>query len=408
MWTDTYAQGSADAQTTDVFSWGWVVAALLSLSLVICLLHLLRTRRVMRRQVDNLQSDLMRLYDRAPCGYHSTDERGIIIGINQTLLSWLGYFREEVVDKLAFTDLVGGGESADAAKVIALVEGRISTPVHCQLVRKDGETLPVIVKDMSFGDLSGRGHQKLFSTIDNSECYEALERIKTLDQELESFSYSISHDLRAPLRSIDGYSKILQEDYAGQLGEEGERVMKVIMNNAQRMGNLIDDLLEFGRLGRKTLQRSEVDMTGMVNDIVHELLLDAGDRKVNVKVGDMPTASADPGMMRQVWLNLLGNAFKFTSKNETANIEVGVFTMEDGAVCYKVQDNGVGFDMKYASKLFGVFQRLHKIQDFTGTGVGLAIVRRIISRHGGRIWADAAANRGATFYFTIPIDDEKR
>lgn len=408
MWTDTYAQGSADAQTTDVFSWGWVVAALLSLSLVICLLHLLRTRRVMRRQVDTLQSDLMRLYDRAPCGYHSTDERGIIIGINQTLLSWLGYFREEVVDKLAFTDLVGGGESADAAKVIALVEGRISTSVHCQLVRKDGETLPVIVKDMSFGDLSGRGHQKLFSTIDNSECYEALERIKTLDQELESFSYSISHDLRAPLRSIDGYSKILQEDYAGQLGEEGERVMKVIMNNAQRMGNLIDDLLEFGRLGRKTLQRSEVDMTGMVNDIVHELLLDAGDRKVNVKVGDMPTASADPGMMRQVWLNLLGNAFKFTSKNETANIEVGVFTMEDGAVCYKVQDNGVGFDMKYASKLFGVFQRLHKIQDFTGTGVGLAIVRRIISRHGGRIWADAAANRGATFYFTIPIDDEKR
>ncbi|HLT73577.1 MAG TPA: histidine kinase dimerization/phospho-acceptor domain-containing protein, partial [Ohtaekwangia sp.] len=367
--TNTYAQGgAAPSMASDGATWGWIVAALLSLSLAVCLLHLIRTRRVMRRRVDDLQSDLMRLYDRAPCGYHSTDERGIIVGINQTLLSWLGYFREEVVDKLTFTDLVGGGESADAAKVIALVEGRISSPVHCQLTRKDGETFPVIVKDMSFADLGGRGHQKLFSTIDNSECYEALERIKNLDQELESFSYSISHDLRAPLRSIDGYSKILQEDYAGQLGEEGKRVMKVIMNNAQRMGNLIDDLLEFGRLGRKTLQRSEVDMTGMVNNIVHELLLDAGDRKVNVKVGDMPTACADADMIRQVWMNLLGNAFKFTSKNETAHIEVGAFTMEDGAVCYKVQDNGVGFDMKYASKLFGVFQRLHKIQDFTGTG----------------------------------------
>lgn len=364
--------------------------------------YLVKKRQLATEQLDILRSELINLFDNAPCGYHSIDERGYFASINRTLSLWLGYEKEELIGKIKFTDLV---DEQDRPK-IENISGVRKTHLDIELRTKEGGTLPVILSVVTSVESHEQGQRVLYSTIDNSRCRQALERIKNLDQELEAFSYSISHDLRAPLRSIDGYSKILQEDYAGKLDEEGRRVLNVIMNNARRMGKLIDDLLEFGRLGRKSIQRSYVNMTSLVNAVVQELLLQEAGRRIDIDVGELHPAFADADMIRQVWHNLLGNAIKYTGKKEVATIRVHSCKTEEGEIFYEVRDNGEGFDMKYAGKLFGVFQRLHKIQDFAGTGVGLAIVKRIISRHGGRVWAEGELHVGAVFYFTIPTEDE--
>jgi len=357
-------------------------------------------------QLNIIRDELLNLFDNAPCGYHSLDAHGYFVNINKTLLGWLGYQKSEVVGKLKFIDLVTEEDQATMEAVSKLLKGKSSEKkIKLNLIKKSGEKFPVVL-----GVVERQGKQDpakmILYMIDNSESKEAVERMKKLDQELEAFSYSISHDLRAPLRSIDGYSRILQEDYGGKLDEEGRRVLNVIMNNAKRMGNLIDDLLDFGRLGRKPMLLSQVSMTDMVNSIVKEILVHEGNRKIGVKVGELHPAYADVDMIRRVWFNLLDNAVKYTGKKESAVIEVRSYETGAGEVCYEVKDNGDGFDMKYAPKLFGVFQRLHKIQDFPGTGVGLAIVKRIISRHGGRVWAEGKLHESAIFYFTIPIENE--
>lgn len=343
------------------------------------------------------------LFNHAPCGYHLIDEDGVIINMNDTMLGWLGYEREEIIGKKRFSDFIHADRDA-ADRMIATLAKNEEHHTEMQLTRKDGETFPVVMGTMSpegFSDPAVR----MFSTLDNSRCHEALERIKRLDQELEAFSYSISHDLRAPLRSIDGYSKILQEDYADQLDKEGQRVLNVVMNNARRMGNLIDDLLDFGRLGRKVLQRKPVNMAMIVNTVLQNLRDQKPDREIEVRIGDLLAASADADMMRQLWFNLLGNAFKYSGQEKVARIDVRSYMLGNREICYEIKDNGVGFDMQYAGKLFGIFQRLHKMQDFSGTGVGLAIVKRIVSRHGGRVWAQAAVGEGATFSFTLPVEE---
>lgn len=376
---------------------GWIALAVILLALPFYLLFLIRKRQLESKRLHMLQSQCNRLFHQAPCGYHTLDENGVFTNVNQTLLNWLGYTREELIGKMKFHELLDEGDEADGS-----AEGLkpATSGVALNLVKKSGQKFPVVLRQAEIDPMGN-----LFSTTDNSECIEALERIKSLDQELESFSYSISHDLRAPLRSIDGYSKILQEDFGHQLGDEGSRVLNVIMNNAKRMGNLIDDLLEFGRLGRKDLQRSHIDMTAMAEETAQALLRQSPDRSVDVRIVDLHNALADPEMIRKVWHNLLDNAFKYSGKKEEAKIEVRSYAVGRDEWCYEVRDNGVGFDMKYAPKLFGVFQRLHKIQDFTGTGVGLAIVKRIISRHGGRVWAEGSLEGGAIFYFTIPANE---
>jgi PAS domain S-box-containing protein len=347
------------------------------------------------------------LFNNVPCGYHSIDDYGYLIDINNTLLQWLGYERDEVLGKLKFTDLIDKKDIPLFEKKFPLFKEKGSTSkVECNLIKKNGVSFPVVLSVVAMEDEKAGYHKSVYSTLDNTECKQALEKVNNLNQELEAFSYSVSHDLRAPLRSIDGYSRILQEDYGDKLDEEGRRVLNVIMSNAKRMGKLIDDLLDFARLGRKDIQRSRINMTGLVNNIVRELLVQEPDRKIDVKVDELDTAFADADMIRQVWLNLIENAIKYTGKKDFATIEISSYDSGHGELCYKVKDNGVGFDMKYAPKLFGVFQRLHKMQDFTGTGVGLAIVKRIITRHEGRVWAEGTLQKGATFYFTIPIDNE--
>jgi len=224
--------------------------------------------------------------------------------------------------------------------------------------------------------------------------------LEASNKELESFSYSVSHDLRAPIRSIHGYANILKEEYASVLDAEAMRLIQTILRNSKRMGQLIDDLLAFSRLGRKELMRFEVSVQDIVHTIVEEQKSIEGDRLIEVKIDNLPNAFADLTTLRQVWINLVSNALKYSRDRERSVVEIGSFE-KDQALIYYIKDNGAGFDMKYYDKLFGVFQRLHSQKEFEGTGVGLAIVQRIIAKHGGRIWAEAKLNEGATFYFTL-------
>jgi signal transduction histidine kinase len=224
--------------------------------------------------------------------------------------------------------------------------------------------------------------------------------LKAANKELEAFSYSVSHDLRAPLRHIDGFASILLEDYAECLDEEGRRVLGVVCDSSRQMGRLIDDILTFSRLSRVDMKKSEIDMADLACSVAEELRRREPGRAVDLRIDDLPAARGDPSLMRQVFVNLISNALKFTRHKPEARVEVGAFA-QGGENVYYVRDNGAGFDMAYADKLFGVFQRLHREEEFEGTGIGLTIIRHIVERHGGRVWAEGRVNEGATFYFTL-------
>jgi PAS domain S-box-containing protein len=229
-------------------------------------------------------------------------------------------------------------------------------------------------------------------------------QLEAANKELESFSYSVSHDLRAPLRAIDGFSKIFEEDYASQMDEEGRRLLKVIRDNSQRMGTLIDDLLAFSRLGRQPLATEVVDMKALAIGALTDVQAAGAGVHASAVIQDLPPVEADAALLKQVWVNLLSNAFKYSAKRESPRIEVGFLPAKNfhDHVTFFVKDNGVGFDMRYYDKLFGVFQRLHRMEEFSGTGVGLAIVHRLVTRHGGKVWAEAELDKGATFFFSLP------
>jgi hypothetical protein len=220
------------------------------------------------------------------------------------------------------------------------------------------------------------------------------------NKELEAFSYSVSHDLRAPLRAVDGFSRILLEEHLSELSPDAQHYLNLVRSNTIQMGQLIDDLLAFSRTSRQVLAKRSVDPAEIVRQVLEELHSELEGRKAEVIVGDLPECQADPTMLKRVIFNLISNAVKFTRKKEEAQIEIDSIN-NDGITTYFVKDNGVGFDMRYLGKLFGVFQRLHSESDYEGTGVGLALVQRIVHRHGGRVWAEAEVDKGATFYFTM-------
>lgn len=226
------------------------------------------------------------------------------------------------------------------------------------------------------------------------------QRVSDRTAELEAFSYSVSHDLRAPVRAIGGFARMVQEDYAAQIPAEAHRKLDRIHENAMKMGQLIDGLLAFSRLGRQPLNQRKILPASIVQRVLEELQPEYTGRHVNIAVAELPPCQADPTLLQQVFANLLSNAFKYTRHRDPAIVEIG-WRDENGRCVYFVKDNGAGFEMEYAHKLFGVFQRLHSADQFEGTGVGLAIVQRIIHRHGGRIWAEAEPETGATFSFTL-------
>jgi PAS domain S-box-containing protein len=344
-------------------------------------------------------TEIRRLYEHAPCGYFTVNADGIVIKVNQTLLNWLRYENEAIVDKLHITDLVMDEDRAKVREMLVR-EGPSGGEIAVGLTTKSNGALPVL---LTFSRViqDDRHTVYLFSVVDNTERKKAEEEIKRAYKELEAFSYSVSHDLRAPLRSINGYGQILMEDYGENMDDEGRRVVSVIINNGKRMGQLIDDLLDFSRVSRKEIARTHITMKEFIGSIADEQLEREGDRKVDMKINALHDVPGDPGMLRQVWINLISNALKYSRKKEVTVIEIGS-RATDNEVIFFIKDNGAGFSMDYYDKLFGVFQRLHKVQDFEGTGVGLALVKRIIERHGGRIWAEARLGEGATFYYSTP------
>jgi PAS domain S-box-containing protein len=337
------------------------------------------------------------------------DERGMIQRFNLGAERTFGYRAAEVVGKNVSVLMPSPyREQHDGylANYLATGEARI-IGIRRELVaqRKDGTVFPIYlaVSEVRVGE------RRTFVGIirDITEAKLAAERqaqlvtsLAAANKELESFSYSVAHDLRAPLRAIDGYALMLEEDHAAHLDAEGKRSLSVVRGEAQRMGRLIDDLLAFSRLGRSALAIQEVDMAALVRAVVDELTPAATSRP-HLAVREMPKANGDPVLLRQVWVNLISNAIKFTGPCAQPRIEIGGH--RDGERCvWFVRDNGVGFDMRYYDKLFGVFQRIHRTEDFPGSGVGLAIVSRIVSRHGGTVWAEGKVDGGATFYFALP------
>jgi signal transduction histidine kinase len=229
----------------------------------------------------------------------------------------------------------------------------------------------------------------------------ANKELESVNKELESFSYSVSHDLRAPIRAINGYTRILVDDYEEKFDTEGKDVLRAIIHNSKIMGRLIDDLLAFSKLGRKQISVSEINVDDLVQLIREELIFDEGENIPHFTINPLPPVKGDQSLLKQVWINLISNAIKYSKNKAVTNIEIGAFEKGNGIVYY-VKDKGAGFDMQYYDKLFGVFQRLHSQKEFEGTGIGLAIVQKIINRHNGTVWAESVVNEGTTFYFSLP------
>jgi PAS domain S-box-containing protein len=272
-------------------------------------------------------------------------------------------------------------------------------------VRKDGSRFWANVIITALRDEQGTivGFAKV--TRDLTERRLVEESLARAHAELESFSSSVSHDLRAPLRAINGYAAALIEDHAAALDPEGRRLLGIVRDSASRMGLLIDALLTFARMGRKAITSSTLDMTRMAEDVLAELCHDADHARLEATVLPLPSAIGDEVLVRQVLTNVLANAVKFSRRRPRPTIEVGG-RLEEGQALYYIRDNGVGFDMRYADRLFQVFSRLHRVEEFEGTGVGLALVQRIIERHGGRVWMESAPDAGTTCYFTLPHGPE--
>src|SRR5664279_483502 len=230
---------------------------------------------------------------------------------------------------------------------------------------------------------------------------ERTSQLESVNKELESFSYSVSHDLRAPIRAINAYTTILVEDYSEKMDSEGAKVLNSIMRNSKKMGELIDDLLAFSKLGRKQVTFSEINMKALVNLVREELLFQNGEILPVFDIRALPPAKGDQSLIKQVWINLISNAIKYSKYNLNIHISVGAFK-KGNQIVYYVKDDGAGFDMLYYDKLFGVFQRLHSQEEFEGTGIGLAIVQKIVNRHNGTVWAESTVNKGASFYFSLP------
>jgi PAS domain S-box-containing protein len=368
-----------------------------------------------RRVEESLRTSEARyrlLVEEAPLGIVTFNDEALIEQVNPAAYALLGYQADELIGQHPLP-LIDFSYHAIAEGAVARLEAGETMRMEQLLIRKDGSRLLVMGSSRQMPD--GR-YQFIFQDI--SERRKAEEAIKELNEqldqrvrertaelvaankELESFSYSVSHDLRAPLRAINGFSNLLISDYADKLPSEALEYLDKVRENANKMASLIDDLLTFSRLSRNPLKKRRVDLRGLVVQVIEDLHTETEGRQIKWTIGELPVCHADPALLKQVYANLIGNALKYTRPRNPAVIEIGSRLLR-GQMVFHVHDNGVGFDMRYAENLFGVFQRLHTEEEFEGTGIGLAIVQRIVNRHGGRIWAEAEVGEGATFYFTL-------
>ncbi len=348
------------------------------------------------------------------------DTEGKIVSFNPYMENLTGYKLDEVKGKDWFTTFLPECDYDKIRKLFKTALNETSTKGNINpIMTKEGKKLSIEWYDKVLKNRDGNitnivsvGYDITDRLKNDEELEQYRKRLEELvdmrtaelqaaNKELEAFAYSVSHDLRAPLRAINGFTSILMEDYAQKLDEEGKRIGALIQNNSRQMGQLIDDLLAFSRLGRASMQASTIDMKNMVKAIYHEAASPAERKRIRFSIGPLPPIKGDPTMFRQVWMNLISNALKFTSKRKIATIDVSC-KREKNRYIFSIKDNGAGFNMKYKDKLFGVFQRLHTEREFSGTGVGLALVQRIILRHKGLLWAEGEEDKGAVFYFSLP------
>jgi PAS domain S-box-containing protein len=362
-----------------------------------------------------------RLFEDSPIGTAliAVDQR--LTKVNGALCGLLGYGASELLgltlEDITYHDDMQKGVDLMSKTIGGLIPGYRLTKRY---LRKDREIVWVDVNVTILRDQLGTPitvlakvenvndrlrHDEEITRL-NQELQSRVDELTVVNQELESFNYSVSHDLRAPLRHMDGFSTILLEECRMQIPASSRKYLELISEGARRMGRMVDELLELSRTSRKELVKQPTGLKSLVDDVLKELRSELNQRAVEFRIGNLPFVDCDPGLARQVFANLLSNALKFTGPRKRALIEVGQ-TWREGQLVVFVRDNGVGFNMKYAGKLFGVFHRLHRREDFEGTGAGLATVQRIIQKHGGRIWAEAELEKGATFFFTLGPPQEE-
>jgi PAS domain S-box-containing protein len=314
------------------------------------------------------------------------------------------YFTEPDKARDGYQQVLREGSVTDYALALRHVSGNVMEVLYNASVyrNENGEVAGVFAAARDITERK-RAEEELRKSHEHLEELVSVRtsQLETANKDLEGFAYSVSHDLRVPLRAIDGFSQQVLKHYADKLDDEGKRYLNVVRDNTKKMSHLIDDILAFSRTGRLGLSVSEVNMEELAHAVFEELNTSLAERKLSMQIKPLPPCHGDQSMLRQVWVNLLANAIKFTLHKDAALVEVGGHA-EGAENIYYVKDNGAGFDMQYAEKLFGVFQRLHGVEEFEGTGIGLAIVKRIIIRHGGRVWAEGKVDEGATFYFALP------
>ena len=349
----------------------------------------------------------LKLFNTSPvCMSMTTTELGrrVYVRVNQAFLDKFGFDESEIIGRTSVEIGILDQEESIRVGNIIKEKGRLQND-YVKCLTKSGDIVHT-VSSIENMDINNETYLVSFF-VDVTRVMEQqviierhAQQLEAVNKELEAFSYSVSHDLRSPLRSISGYARMLEEDYSSHLDDEGKRILLTVQRNVTKMGNLIDDLLAFAKLGQREIQKSNIDMNSLVAEVVDELTK-AANHKAKITVAKLQTAKGDYSLIKQVLTNLISNAIKYSSKKESPLVEISSVIHDDQTV-FTVKDNGDGFNMAYANKLFGVFQRLHTPAQFEGTGVGLAIVQRIVNKHGGTVSAEGEVGKGAVFSFALP------
>ena len=358
-------------------------------------------------ELDGSRARYYDLYDLAPVGYFTLSEQGTILEANLTATTLLGVARGALAKRPLSRFIVAEDGDCYYLHLKRIFETEIPQVCEIRMQSQDGKTFWARMESAVTRDADEIAicRTVISDITDRKRSEEALEQQSAIladkNKELESFSYSISHDLRAPLRAIDGYAQMILRQQGDTFDENTKRHFEVIRSNAQKMGRLIDDILAFSRLGRQSLAMSSLNVEELTREVWGEITAVESAKPLNLQIGHIPPGMGDRSLVKQVIINLLANAVKFSRTREVPQIEVG--GNETGSeIMYYIRDNGVGFDMRYQDKLFGVFQRLHGDDEFEGNGIGLALVQLIVNRHGGKVWAEGKVGEGACFYFTLP------
>lgn len=353
------------------------------------------------------RTGFLKLFNNSPiCMSMTTTNLGkrTYVKVNKKFLEKFGFERSEIVGRTSVDIGILDPEESERVSAIIKEKGRLEND-YVKCIAKNGQVVHTL-SSIETMELSGEPYLVAFF-IDITKIIEQqaiiekhVQQLETVNRELEAFSYSVSHDLRAPLRAINGFASILEEDFYALLNDEGKHALTAVKCNAQKMDHLIEDLLTFARSGKKEIQKKNIDMNKLVNEVLADLQ-NAMNHHATIEIGTLHAVNGDEMLIKQVMINLLSNALKYSAKKTNPVVEINS-KLKDNTVIYTITDNGTGFDMNYASKLFGVFQRFHTATEFEGTGIGLAIVQRILNKHSGTIQAEAIVGKGAMFTFTLP------